>query len=123
VGAALRAAGVAPDLVVCSNARRAQQTWRRAAAALGHPCPVREEPRAYAATAGELLEIVRELPEEAGNVVLVGHNPGIEELATALSGEELTFRTSALAVLGVPGPWATLAPGTAALLAFLVPRG
>lgn len=123
VGAALRSAGVAPDLVICSTARRTQQTWQRAAAALGVDAPVREEERAYAATAPELLALVRELPEAVETAVLVGHNPGVQDLVHGLTGADVVFKTSAYAVLAVEGPWERLAPGAPTLIAFETPRG
>ena len=92
-------------------------TWRTAAAELPTVPPVRTEPRVYAAAAQQLLEVVRELPEEARTVVLVGHNPGLEDLVELLTGEVVRMPTSALAVLALEGSWTALSPGTAALRA------
>jgi phosphohistidine phosphatase len=97
------------DLAVVSTATRAQQTWQLASAELAVPPPVRDEDRVYAASAHELLDLVRELPADAGTVVLVGHNPGFEDLATTLTGQPVEMPTSALAVIDVPGGWASVA--------------
>jgi len=49
-------------------------------------------------------------------VILVAHNPGLEDLVSVLTGESVTLPTSALAVLGVPGPWSELDASTAVLV-------
>ncbi len=77
--------------------------------------------------------MVRETPPEAGTLLLVGHNPGLEELILALAGDALDdaldrirvkYPTSALAVLAWRGTsWRALAPGAALLTAVTVPRG
>jgi phosphohistidine phosphatase len=93
------------DLAVVSSATRAQQTWQLVSAALAVPPPMRTEERAYAATAGELLDLVRELPAEVGTAVIVGHNPGLEDLATMLTGRSVEMPTSALAVIWWAEEW------------------
>jgi phosphohistidine phosphatase len=94
------------DLAVVSPARRARETWELVAAELAAPPPVRVEDRVYAASAGEPLDVVRGLPDDADTVVLVGHNPGLEDLVATLTGRPVSMPTSALAVIDVPGAWA-----------------
>ena len=94
------------DLVLVSPATRAASTWELVAAELGAVPEQRRDERLYAASDDELLEVVRGLGEDLGTVVLVGHNPGLEELASALAGEWVRLPTSALAVLALPGGWA-----------------
>jgi phosphohistidine phosphatase len=103
------------DLAVVSPAARARQTWDLAAAELPSPPPVRLDERVYAASPGELLDVVRELSEDLHAVVLVGHNPGLEDLAATLSGGWVPMPTSALAVLDVDGSWPHVGPTTARL--------
>ena len=100
------------DLAVVSPAERTRETWRLAAAELAVPPPVREDERVYGGSARSLLGVVRELPGEASTVVLVGHNPGLEDLVASLTGRPSQMPTSALAVIDLPGPWA--AAGNAA---------
>ena len=69
----------------------------------------------YAASSGELLDVVRGLDERHGTVVLVGHNPGVEDLVDLLTGAWVEMVTSALAVVDLPGTWAGAAPGTGTL--------
>ncbi|MEU3463644.1 histidine phosphatase family protein [Streptomyces sp. NPDC006733] len=128
----LAEAGIRPDLVLCSTARRTRRTWELAAAELPAPVPVRHEPRLYGAPEDELLALVRETPAGVRTLLLVGHNPGAQELVLRLAGEAagttLTraatkFPTSATAVLTWSGPWSVLRPGCALLADFAVPRG
>ncbi|MFI7502764.1 SixA phosphatase family protein [Streptomyces sp. NPDC049687] len=132
-GQALTETGCVPDLVLCSTAVRARQTWELASAQWGTAPPVRYDPRLYAADVPELLDVVRETPAEVGTLLLVAHNPGLEELVLELAGEGLDdtldevrtkFPTSAIAVLAWYGPaWRSLTPGTALLTSMVVPRG
>ncbi|TFB50387.1 SixA phosphatase family protein [Cryobacterium tagatosivorans] len=112
-------AGNAPgiDLAVVSPANRARGTWELASAEFDHRPPERIDERLYAASAGRLLEVLRALPDEAATVVLVGHNPGIEDLVSILTGETASMRTSALAVLGLAGSWSTAGQSRATLRA------
>ena len=131
VGRWLRRSGYVPDAVVCSTARRARETWELVAGTLGASPEVRYEPRVYDATVLALLMLVRELPREQRTVMIVGHNPGIAELAVGLAeppaeGGDLStaavkFPTAAVAVLEFAGSWADAGPGKARLLAFAVP--
>ena len=85
VGRWLRGHGYLPDTVICSVARRTRQTWKLVAPELGGSPSVTFEPRAYAASALTLLYLVRELPGTCWAALLIGHNPGIEDLAAHLA--------------------------------------
>ena len=74
------------DLVVCSPALRAVQTWDLAATQLDPIPPVRHDERLYGASAEELLTVTQELPDKASTVVLVSHNPGLEDFLELLAG-------------------------------------
>jgi phosphohistidine phosphatase len=114
-----------PDAVICSTAVRARETWDLAAQALKAPPAVRYEPRVYEATVLALLMLVREIPGEQSVVAIVGHNPGLAELAVGLAAPPpqppASFPTAAIAVLGLPGTWSGAGPGEAKLLAFATP--
>ncbi|MBV7696536.1 histidine phosphatase family protein [Streptomyces sp. TRM70350] len=132
-GRALAEADCLPDLALCSTAVRARQTWQLASAQWGTPPPVRHDPRLYAADVPDLLAAVQAVPPEIRTLLLVGHNPGLEELVLALAGDGLgdtldrvrvKFPTSAIAVLAWYGSgWDALRPGVALLTDVLVPRG
>jgi phosphohistidine phosphatase len=111
------------DLVLCSSARRARDTLDLVAP----PGEVRIERELYGATAAEVLDRLRCVPDEVDAVMLIGHEPAIRELSVGLvgRGSELAdrkFPTSALATLTFTGPWSSLAPGNAELAAFVTPR-
>jgi phosphohistidine phosphatase len=129
VGRWLARSGYRPDAVICSTARRARETWELASAALtgaSAPAPaVRYEPRVYDATVLGLLMLVREVPDEKLVVLIVGHNPGIAELAVGLAAPPpqppAAYPTATVAVLGLSASWAAAGPAEARLLAFAVP--
>jgi phosphohistidine phosphatase len=79
--------------------------------------------RVYAASDRQLLAIVRELAADLDTVVLVGHNPGMEDLASALTGEPTSMPTSAVAVMTWPGAWTAAGHDVAVLRASGRPPG
>nr|WP_202526824.1 histidine phosphatase family protein [Streptomyces sp. SID486] len=127
------ATGSLPDLALCSTAVRARRTWELVSAEWATPPPVRYDRRLYAAGVTDLLEVVREAPADVRTLLLVGHNPGLEELVRALASDGLDdtldrvrekFPTCAIAVLAWHGPgWPALAPGGALLTSVTVARG
>lgn len=96
-GAWLAGSGIALDLAVVSPARRARETWDLAGPGT---VPVRVEEAAYTFDADDLLGVVRNLT--ADRVALVGHNPALEDLVEALTGESVRMPTSSLAVIELP---------------------
>lgn len=127
VGRWLGTSEYVPDAVVCSTALRARETWNLVSGELpGAPPVVRYEPRVYEASVLGLLMLVREFDLAWRTAMIVGHNPGLAELTAGLASpgaEEVShaFPTAAIAVLGLPGPWAEAAPGDGRLLAFTIP--
>jgi phosphohistidine phosphatase len=105
------------DLAVVSPAVRARSTWDLVSAELDVAPPMRIDDRLYGASDRELLTVLRELPDDLRTVLVVGHNPGLEDLAALLTGEMTPMPTSALAVITVSGSWPTAHPGSAALVA------
>jgi phosphohistidine phosphatase len=126
----LRAEGVCPEIVLCSSAVRTRETLDRLRPALGDATRVEIERELYAASAEALLGRLRRLPPDVESAMLIGHNPGLEELALSLAkgGErrdELAakYPTAALATLSFEGEdWADLEPGGAQLEAYVKPR-
>jgi phosphohistidine phosphatase len=105
------------DLAVVSPARRTRETWELVTAELAEAPPTRFDDRVYAASADALLGVVRELPGDARTVLLVGHNPGLEELAARLTGSWVAMPTSGIAVLSFRDPWPSAGLSTAELTA------
>jgi phosphohistidine phosphatase len=124
--------GARPDLTVCSTAARARETWALAAVELGEPVPTSYERSVYEADLDDLLGVVRDTPKDVGTLLLVGHNPGLQDLVLALAGEDRDdaliaarsdFGTCAIAVLSLPVHWRDAAEGQATLARFTVARG
>jgi phosphohistidine phosphatase len=103
-GRAVTRRGVPLDLIVSSDARRAYQTATLAAAELAQPAPILIDPAIYHANGDldGLLEVVRRLPGTAASAMIVGHNPGLEDLAAALTGQTVTLPTGGLACVTLP---------------------
>jgi phosphohistidine phosphatase len=105
------------DLAVVSPARRARSTWDLVTAELDAPPEVWVDDRVYAASDRALLTVVREIPDDRATAVLVGHNPGLEELLARLTGAWTPLPTSAIAVVALPGGWASAGEAAATLRA------
>lgn len=112
-----------PDAIACSPAERTRQTWALVATELDAPPPATIEDRVYESPAAGLLAVVRDLPDTAGTALVIGHNPGMEQLAELLTGRRLEMRTSSVAVLTWRGRWPDATTGAARLLAHVTPRG
>jgi phosphohistidine phosphatase len=126
----LRRLGITPALVLCSPAQRTRETLELMRPALGASATVRLEAELYAASAETLLERLRAVPENVASVMLIGHNPGLQDLAVVLAsaGTELErleakFPTAALATLTLPtATWRRLTRADAVLAAYVVPK-
>ncbi|HYN86191.1 MAG TPA: histidine phosphatase family protein [Pyrinomonadaceae bacterium] len=99
VGRLLRRRKPLPDLVVSSPAERARETAALVTEAAALRAPLRHDERIYEATAAQLLEVVTQLDESAATALLVGHNPGMEELIETLTGAHERMPTAALACI------------------------
>lgn len=131
IGRYMAANGLAPDLVLCSPARRTSQTWEIAARELP-PTEVHLVEALYDFGDGEaLLQVIRQQGGSARRLLLVTHNPATQHLALALasSGNPVQRRqmlekypTAGLAVLTHAGTWPDLAEATCRLDAFIRPR-
>jgi phosphohistidine phosphatase len=84
MGEHLASLHLVPGLIVSSPAARARQTATLFAEALGYPEDIRWDERIYAANSIDLTAVLRELPDDADHVMLIGHNPGLEELVAEL---------------------------------------
>jgi phosphohistidine phosphatase len=120
-----------PDLAIVSPARRARETWDLVALRLGE-VPARSEPRIYESPPERLLSVIREIGPEVRSVLLVGHNPGLEELAKLLIGHgdryafariAKKYPTAGLAVLDFAAEdWRDVTPGSGRLDRFVTPK-
>jgi phosphohistidine phosphatase len=109
--------------VACSPATRTRQTWALVAAELAEPPDAVFDDRIYAASPAELVAVVHDLPASATSALLIGHNPGMEDLVELLSGQERGMSTAALAVLTWDGGWTDADVQVAQLRDHAAPRG
>ena len=122
-----------PDLVLVSPAQRTRETWQLASAAFAHQPHLQIADDVYDASVDDLLLLLRDTAAHVESLVVVGHNPGLEQLAFALSdagGDPdaiaamgTKFPTSALAVLSTQMEWAHLVEESCTLRSFDVARG
>jgi phosphohistidine phosphatase len=99
VGEMMRKRKLRPELVLSSPAERAKETTRLVCDAAGLTAVVRYEDGIYEASARRLLEIVSQTEDAVNTAMLVGHNPGLEELLAILTGEPHHMTTAALACI------------------------
>ena len=119
-----------PDFVLSSPANRAIATAQRVCEAMGiEPGAIHEKRDIYLAELETLLKTVRRLPDSAHRAMIVGHNPGLEELLASLSKTVVSpyddsgrMPTCALAVLSLESAWADTALQSATLEHLILPR-
>jgi phosphohistidine phosphatase len=130
LGKLMKAKGYVPDFVICSPARRTQQTLRKIMDSTGE-VPAIMPPTAYYTTVGQLYELLKQVDGNHQKVLLVSHNPSIHALAKFLMGlgpGEITsrlnmdYRECTLTVLDCPiDGWSTLMPNQNDLEDLLIP--
>ena len=125
----LRREQIRPALVLSSSSRRTRETLERISPGLSEEADVLVEPELYTARWDALLDRLHEVRDDAQSVLLIGHNPAIQDLALSLArgGPEIgrvgrKFPTAALATLTFEGSWRQLAPQGAELVAFVKPK-
>lgn len=132
MGAWLAGRGFSPDLVLCSTARRTRATWDLAKAAFTPSPKARFERDIYLAPPAGLLEEAKAAPASVQTLLIVGHNPGLEQFVELLASRgdpearrayAEKFPTAAIAVLDFPfDDWAEIAPRSGRLDRFVTPR-
>ncbi len=130
IGEWLKSHNRIPDFVITSPAKRAMQTAGIACEAMGiNAEDIYRRKHIYLATPEELLYVLEDCPEQARCVMLVGHNPGLEELLYYLVNGTMTIPndgkimpTAALAILEMPDTWLQLQSGSARLEFLIRPR-
>jgi phosphohistidine phosphatase len=132
IAAHLSASGIEPEVVLCSSSRRTRETLQGVAVGGEHLI----ESGLYSASCDEVLDRLRQLPDDVSAAMLIGHNPAAQMLVLRLTNhdgdgdadptrEEVKrkFPTGALATLTFDGTWSELAPGRARLQEFTSPKG
>lgn len=124
--------GITPAQVLCSSAKRTRETMERVQEAVGAAVPVRFERGIYMAEEATLLRRLKRLNDSIGSAMLVGHNPGLQQLALLLATAaddgfrpqlQAKFPTGSLAVIETSVErWADLKPGCGRINAFVLAR-
>lgn len=136
IGKAMRAAGLAPDVVLVSTSMRTQQTLETLEQhAVWDEWPnIDALPQLYMATPPQILNTLHDLPETVRSVLVVGHNPGLHMLALQLAGDQplsadfkplqQDYPTATLSEFLVTGPWRRLgATGSSSLQRLILAQG
>ncbi|MFF7792795.1 histidine phosphatase family protein [Streptomyces sp. NPDC007991] len=130
-GRRLADTGIAFDLALCSTAVRTRETWKLAVQEFPQRPKTVYEERIYDASPGELIAVLNETPDDAQNILVIGHNPAIQGLADILGGtaegdardrmSRRGFPAAAFALLSFTGSWKSLEPGVATLRDYWAP--
>lgn len=102
VGKYLKANNLIPDLILSSTARRAHDTAQAVAEACGYDKPIELNQDLYMSDPACYLDIIQSLPESVNRVLVVGHNPDMEQLLTILTDVTEHMTTAALAQIDLP---------------------
>ena len=97
MGKLVREYGLIPDIVISSDAVRAQLTAEAVAATARYAGEILLDPRLYLASPADIVSLLRTVRENAETVMIIGHNPGLEELVEQLTDERHDLPTAALA--------------------------
>ena len=131
IGQYIADCGLTPDRALYSGAARTRETFEIVASAFAKPIEAEAQNALYEATRFLIVGLLRELPASARAHLVVGHNPGMADVANLLSGEGAAsdrlrlaskFPTGSLAVIAFDKPdWSDLAPGAGRLEKFVIP--
>lgn len=125
-------AGVQPDFALVSSARRTLETWALVEPALGKACPSQTVASIYEAAPAAILAAIHAAPQQSETLLVIGHNPGFEDLAAVLAtaGDadaigrlKTKYPTAGLAVIRLDVErWSDVVPGTGTLDMFVTPK-
>lgn len=130
----MRSKGLVPDLVLVSSARRTLETLK-ALQPWDKPPIIDATEALYLASAAQILELLRKVNDPVRSILLIGHNPGLQELALLLVGTSAkaaegklarrlakAYPTGALAEFALSAPWSQIGEGSRQLVRFVTPR-
>jgi phosphohistidine phosphatase len=123
IGKVLRKRGPLPDLIISSPAARARATIEAVVKAASLESSLQFDEAIYGATSAELLKLIRRLPDSISCALMVGHNPGFEDLVGRLTGSPERMPTAALAdVEFIIDRWEDVEDGKGRLVSLLTPK-
>lgn len=131
MGSTLRAAGMVPDLVLCSSSVRTHQTWDLVRSVLGAQPALEISDALYTARVRTLLDLVHTVPSDIRTVLVVGHEPTVSEAVATLAGPDsdepclarvrIGMPTGSYSVLETDVDWSRLEPDGARLVRLVTP--
>lgn len=123
MGQLMRERKIRPDLIICSPAKRTRQTAKLALKRAKTEAEVLFDERAYMSSKSNLCRILTELDDAVESVLLIGHNPGLDDLLGSLTGEFQHMVTAALAKISLEiKSWKELKDGKGELNWMVKPR-
>lgn len=123
MGGVIKTNGFEPDVIVSSSAKRARETAALVKEAAGIASKIQFDERIYEASLARLLEVIAAQSGNAHSILLVGHNPGLENLVRFLTGESQAMPTAALAVVDLETEnWNDLTSGAGTLRVLIRPK-
>jgi len=123
IGNALRKRSPLPELIISSPAARAKATVEAVVTAAKLTTRLQFDEAIYGATSAELLKLIRRLPDNSSCALLVGHNPGFEDLVGRLTGSPERMPTAALACVEfLIDHWEDVEDGRGRLVSLLTPK-
>lgn len=129
IGQHMRALGLSFDHVVASPAQRVIETVAQLGSGYGRELDPEWDRRLYLASSTMLLDLIHALPADAERVLMIGHNPGLEELVLLLVRDgdlrreaAIKYPTATVAELQIESAWSGVLPGAATLTRFIRPR-
>lgn len=123
IGRALKQRGPTPDLIISSPAVRATQTIQSVVKAAGFAVTPQFDETIYGASSAELMRVVRRISNSISCAMLVGHNPGFEDMVSRLTGVTQHMPTAALACMEFQiDTWADVEDGEGKLAWFMTPK-
>ena len=102
MGQLIRDENLLPDVILCSSAKRCRKTAEHVIEASGYRSEMRTTGELYEADGEKLRQALASLADNPATVLLIAHNPGLEELLEALIGEYTPLTTAALAKIEIP---------------------
>ena len=128
MGRVLKSSDVKVDRVLCSTAQRARETAELALGAAGYKAEVEFTDAIYEASSSELLDLLRRQSNDHDTVMMIGHNPGFEDLLSGLCGNggqaaNIRMPTAALACIELDvGKWSESDAGEGTLVWLVIPK-
>jgi len=111
MGKMLKSKKLTPDVILCSSAERAKQTAELFKEAISYEGKIEFNDKLYMAEVNDLIGAIKNAPKKTKNVMVIGHNPGLEALLQTLTGKVETLPTSSIAYISIPiDEWSDLSP-------------